>query len=132
MSYARLSSGYADPELNSDVYVYDDTSGGITIHVASHRYSNTTLLKPFTNEIALNLDALREYTEERIEWFASATLIPIGLPYDGISLYNLDPEDAIAFLELLLKTGYWLHHRIIDELKYEYLDNIHEDTKENK
>lgn len=116
MSYARFACGYEDPELNSDIYIYNDIQGGITLHVADHRLRNTTFRKNISSDIIHNIVLYtKHYVDDQL-WNESAAYERIGLSYDGVTLHCLHPKDAIAFIKILIKEGYHIPTHIIPNI----------------
>lgn len=118
MSYCRFSTG----DGQCDLYVYEDASGGVTIHVASYRLVyNEPLPAPvdllgdeLTEEI---LDRLMERNRLMDGIRARAERVRIGLPMDGKSFYCLEFDDAVATLLELKGMGYRFPDSVIESVK---------------
>lgn len=115
MSYARFSH-------SSDVYVYVSWDGGWQIHVAKYRYVNT---EPFPTMDGIHPTDTQSYNRRYLEqktWLESATIEPIGLPYDGESYVEKSPGAAADRLEELRSAGYMVQQYAIDLLRGESLE----------
>jgi hypothetical protein len=143
MSYCRFSS----MNWMSDVYVYEDVSGGWTTHVARSRR-----VVPPVPDISVSLSSVvhrwsRAYWDRELReivypslwrkrvsnvWFdiisfwhsrvhmgslALIPLHPIGLPFDGESFNDPTAEDCADRLEWLLEMGYRVPRSAIDALR---------------
>lgn len=124
MSYCRWSSD----NFRSDVYVYEDASGGWTTHVAKRR-----LVLPAVPAIPfLWLDVFmgKRSMVHRMAcrlWAWSNRLhlwtvrhFPhrvIGLSYDGKTMNHETPSECADFLERLRALGYYVPQPAIDQLR---------------
>lgn len=111
MSYCRWSSEC----WKSDVYVYEDTSGGFTIHVAGRRYVSDTP-RPVLSENATIEEEIKYFIEDCSAWVKTATLEPIGLSEDGKSFNVETPKEAADKLIELQELGYCVPEYAIDAL----------------
>ena len=112
MSYCRWSS----EDFQCDVYVYEDCSGGFTVHVADNK---PVFKEPLPKEIPFD-------TEHQKEWFdrhkkvmsmvSGSKRKKIGLPHDG-KTYNYDTAEEMAeFLRELKVLGYYVPEYAIENL----------------
>jgi hypothetical protein len=119
MSWCRFSTILPN-KRTSDLYIYDDFYGGVTIHVAAAKRANiekAPLLSPIGT--ISSEEWLIEYTK-RMEWFRdNKEFENIGLKYDGESFCNLDKETLISTLHILKKEGYQFPETVF-ELAIEY------------
>lgn len=103
MSWCRFSTILPNNKT-SDLYVYEDSIGGVTIHIASARKVNMEKT-PHTSYVTPE-DWMVAY-EDRMNWMkTNKEFENIGLNYDGESFYNLDKESLINTLKLLKEEGY--------------------------
>ena len=108
MSYCRWSSD----DFQSDVYVYEDVSGGWTTHVAARRVSfSREGLPPVEDYIARDSEILSR--------MAAAEYSPIGLPHDGASFNDPTASACADRLEALRVVGYTVPQDAIDALRAE-------------
>lgn len=127
MSYARWSTD----DFKCDLYIYEDVSGGWTIHVAGNRTVWLVDLpeeEPFTpgdGDSYLRYFARhRKVLDMLDEQYDGINFKrePIDLPHAGES-FNLDSPgktaDAVAMLRDL---GYSVPYEVIDELRAEQAD----------
>lgn len=119
MSYCRFSSD----DFQSDVYVYEDVSGGFTTHVASKR---RVFKGPLPPRLPLPEKTDRQWAEcylarerEVMRMVGEADLVDIGLPYDGQTFNDPTPGAAADRLEMLRKAGYNVPQSAIDMLREE-------------
>lgn len=116
MSYCRFSS------LNwgCDVYVYEDTYGGWTTHVAGRR----RLFRPIPDLpfwVSNNFPNLWTFWHNHVH-MAMLKFIPlrkIGLPYDGRTLSEETALDCARVLEALRFMGYRVPKSVIKTLREE-------------
>ena len=102
MSYCRFSTD----DYECDLYVYDDTNGGITIHVARVR---RVLKEPLPPKIKMTPDNISKWMERNsqvIKILEEADLVKIGLDFDGQSFYGLERDQAADLIEALINLGY--------------------------
>lgn len=109
MSYCRWSSDNWD----SDVYCYEDVSGGYTTHVAGNRITS-----PVTPLDMANIDTSYKQQAKDLK---DCTRGDIGLPYDGESYNDSTLEEFRDRLLLLKQAGYhvpdFVFETIEDEIK---------------
>lgn len=113
MSYCRWSHG-------SDVYVYEDVSGGWTTHVAGCRHSNPAPYPQVPDGWWLmpTDEALALYRDQQA-WYKAASTVPIGLAMDGQSFNDDTPGECADRLEELKGMGYEVPQCVIDSLREE-------------
>jgi hypothetical protein len=117
MSYCRWSSD----GWRSDVYVYEDVSGGWTTHVAGRKRTHPEECPklPWDRDAP---DWEKRFTaayEAERKWVDESTLEPIGLPHDGESFNDPTPGDCADRLEALRALGYHVPQHAIDTLRAE-------------
>jgi len=122
MSYCRFSclNGY------SDVYVYADTSGGWTTHVAGQR---PPAGKPYSGlELALVGDGTEThpawvlFKESELleqEWSDANPAQPIDHPEAGESFNHSEPGECADNLERLKSEGFIIPFGVIQQLRSE-------------
>lgn len=99
MSWIRWSSICNNGKL-SDLYIYEDISGSIALHIAKARRKN------IENAPQLDITNPESYQEYR-EWLKSnKDFESIDLEYAGESFYFDDTEELISMLEKLKSLGY--------------------------
>lgn len=123
MSWCRWSS-ICENNLTSSLYIYDDCSGGVTIHVSGMKREGEENAPKITAEFTKeSVDLWLKQQKERDEWISKNTkLVPIGLKYDGESFYNLDKDSIGPILDMLKKEGY-----NFPEYVYEYVDEMEDE-----
>lgn len=103
VSYCRWSSD----NWRSDVYAYEDVSGGFTTHVACSRYESDTPIPEMPAAWhKLPADEFMRIYEAQSEWVSAANLVPIGLPFDGESFSDETIEELRDRLIWLRGLGY--------------------------
>jgi hypothetical protein len=107
MSWCRWST-LCENNLTSSLYIYDDYSGGVTIHVSAMKRQGEENAPKITAEFTREtVELWLKQNEERDNWVKNnTTLVPIGLKYDGQSFYNLDKESIVPILDMLKNEGY--------------------------
>ena len=115
MSYCRWSSD----DFACDLYCYADVNGGWTTHVAGSRYSGEI---PKVEDALLSSDT-EEYARQcqaQTDFLKDAQLVPIGLPYDGMTFRDPTLEAFRARVAMLIEAGYrcpeWLLASIDEEI----------------
>jgi hypothetical protein len=114
MSYCRWSSD----DYRCDVYVYEDSAGGWTTHVARVRVLGTVPPAPrlddpdFVRKAPIALRAQHEYVMNAIRQ-------PIGLPHDGKRFNDPSPGECAARLQRLKDMGYLVPDYAIEALMKE-------------
>jgi hypothetical protein len=137
MSYARWSSD----NFRSDVYVYEDASGGWTTHVASKKlvwppipalpiqwlpdlggtWDRTARRMQYPSRwraaVARMLGRIWSLSIDLHHWSVRAIpLSPIGWAFDGLSFSDPTPGMCAARLEMLDAMGYRVPARCIEAL----------------
>lgn len=110
MSYCRWSCD----DFKSDVYVYECVDGSWTTHVASNRVIGEVPPVPW-----LSSENVAEYVEaskRRHEYLDTAEHRLIGLPHDGKTFKDGDPEECKATLLMLRTAGYYVPEHAIHGL----------------
>jgi len=119
MSYCRFSTD----DYTCDLYVYDDAGGGVTVHVAGSRYlyrrEDLPPVVPLTDATIPQWTERHRRVSQLVE---KAERVRITLPHAGESRYNLDPEDAVAFLRELQDLGYHFPAAVIAAIEDEHGD----------
>jgi len=119
MSYCRWSSN----DFQCDVYVYEDTCGGWTTHVANNRVVYAEPLPPPVPFDEDNMDAWLERHNKVTEMVHESERVPIGGPSDGQTFNDETAEACVARLEVLRSEGYIVPQYAIDVLREESLDS---------
>lgn len=118
MSYCRWSTD----DYQCDVYVYGDTRGGWTTHVASARYAYK---EPLPAEVEFDPAddtswsawlARREAVQRMVD---EADRVAIGLPHDGETFNDDTPGDCADRLERLRGLGYRVPQDAVEALRQE-------------
>ena len=100
MSYCRFSSD----GFRCDLYLYEDTGGGWTLHIAGARVPEDAPTVP-----ELTPGNVWEYSEalnQLIEYLRVAERTALDLPYAGESKRFTDPRELYLFLDELRELGY--------------------------
>jgi hypothetical protein len=106
MSWCRFST-ILENNKTSDLYIYEDCMGGVTIHVASAKRVGIKNAPPLPNISYVSTEQWMIAYEDRMNWMkTNKEFENIGLNYDGESFYNLDKESLINTLKLLKEEGY--------------------------
>jgi len=118
MSWCRFST-ICDNNISSQLYVYDDCMGGVTIMVAGNKQLNEENAPriPSLNDVNFIRMSNRERTDwfwhwdhckqERDKWLEeNSKYVPIGLEYDGETFNVSDKEELIDLLTKLRDVGY--------------------------
>lgn len=106
MSWCRFST-ICDNNKSSNLYIYDDVNGGVTVHIAS--------MKRINEELAPRMPNLSDVTPA--EWIMAnhrredflkdiGPLVEINLPYSGETHNFNDKEELLEFLYKLKELGY--------------------------
>ena len=118
MSICRFS----DNDYQCDLYVYHDTLGGITIHVAGNRVQYNKQLPTY-----VDMDNFSEWIKRHnivSEMFDQSEKVKIDLPYADESFYGLSPQEAHSKVDELIRLGYNCPEYVLNEL---YCIAIYED-----
>lgn len=114
MSYCRWSSD----DFDCDVYVYEDTAGGWTTHVAGMRVSiDRSGLPPEDADVVGSWIGRYQAVMDLVQF---AGRQPIGLPHDGETFSDPTPGACADRLEELRALGYHVPQWAIDELRKEH------------
>ena len=121
MSYCRWSSD----DYQCDVYVYPDSRGGWTTHVAGRRVifgaplpEPAPLPHPFTDA---QFDAWADRHRKVQDMLDMAERVDIGLPHDGETFNDPTPGDCAERLQSLRNAGYNVPQYAVDALLEESL-----------
>lgn len=117
MSYCRWSSD----NMKSDVYAYEDCSGGYTIHIRNSHPINAEILPDFPKEIT-GENVLRWHNERR-KVIDDLIYKPIGLDYDGQTVVCSEIEDLHRTLVCLRDIGYYVPDVAFDMIEEEIVDD---------
>ena len=122
MSYCRWSCD----NHKSDIYCYEDVSGGWTIHVAGRRRIGDVpdvnwrlLLSGADNDVA-------EWTRQnkaQQDALDKTDLVKIGLPYDGQSFNEPTLEKFRSRVVMLKEAGYHVPDWVIPVIDEEIAEN---------
>jgi hypothetical protein len=117
MSYCRFGPG-------SDLYIYEDFSGGITIHVASSRHilpddmpANSASLAAGLVKGDITPEEFSHQHRAYLDTLAKCPLKRIGLPRDGESFNVADHEEAARLVDDLAAEGYQVAPLVAAELR---------------
>lgn len=119
MSYCRWSSD----DFKCDLYIYEDTSGGFTTHVAGRKHTGDIPTVPTFGTVTM-----QEWTEanqKQSDWLVKADYKEIDLPYAGETFNDETLEDLLLRVENLISLGYRVPKYVIQTIKEEIIDNIH-------
>jgi hypothetical protein len=115
MSYCRWSSDH----WRCDVYCYANVSGAWTTHVAARRIvgevPHESAWADFLAEKITPADFARMYGEQ-MRFLKTATMVLIGLPFDGESFDDEGPMGMHARLTELKAIGYNVPEHVFAEL----------------
>ena len=128
MSYCRWSSD----NYKSDFYVYEDVSGGWTIHMAARRVVGDVppLEWPKDPTDKAQQDAFMRSYRAQSEFFDTATREDIGLPHDGESYGFATAGECADKCEELAALGYHLPAGVVEALRQEDADPHHLEKEE--
>ncbi len=118
MSYCRWSTN----DFQCDVYVYEDSWGGWTTHVASTRYVLAGPLPPpavFDPDDDTSWEAWLSRHQQVQRMVDQADRVKIDLPHAGETFNDDTPAGCADRLEMLLGLGYVVPQDVIDELRQE-------------
>ena len=118
MSYCRWSTD----DSKSDIYCYEDCSGGWTTHVAAKRYIYTT---PLPTVIPFDTEHLEEWFDRSRkvrEILDTFELVKIELPHAGETFNDPTAQETAGRLMMLREIGYNVPQYAIDELVSEGSD----------
>ncbi len=106
MSYCRWSSD----NMRSDVYAYEDCTGGYTIHVRSVHPVNPEILPEFPIQALKSgdVEAIKRWQEEDREAHYELVYEDNNLPYDDDTLHASDIYDLKEKLDWLKTVGYYV------------------------
>jgi hypothetical protein len=124
MSYCRFSSD----DFKSDVYVYEDITGGWTIHVASSRIIGDIPKIPKLTEISTD-DFMKTY-KKQMKFLKTAKRKKIELKYDGETFNTESPIDCAIQLIKIKEEGYHIPNGVIDTLINEDMPKINQGEPE--
>jgi hypothetical protein len=117
MSYCRWSSS----NFACDLYVYEDSGGGWTVHVAGFRIVDK--VPPVIYPVDQSVEALDRFVVShaaQMQAVMGAKHEPIGLPHDGESFYSLPTAAACADkIEELIAMGYRAPAYVVRDLREE-------------
>lgn len=102
MSYCRFSSD----DFRSDVYIYADSGGGYTTHVASHRYDGEIPSVASAFGEPFNVNRAVELFKEQSDFIQSATMTKIGGQFDGQTFSDPTLGTLLARMNELAAAGY--------------------------
>lgn len=120
MSWCRWSS-VCENNITSSLYIYDDCSGGVTIHVSGMKREGEENAPKVTAEFTKeSIELWLKQMDERDKWVReNCALVPIGLEFDGESFYNLDKDSIVPTLDKLREVGYNFPNYV-----YDYVDEL--------
>lgn len=119
MSYCRWSSD----DFSCDLYVYADTSGGFTIHVAGYRVLGEV---PKIDWRYLNgddepgaIDRFVQSQHAQMDYLQTAKREPIELPHAGETFSEPDAMACAERVQRLLDLGYRAPDGVVKALREE-------------
>ena len=115
MSYCRWSSD----NWRSDVYVYEDTNGGWTTHIAGRRRTGLDTLPPDPLTLDMSDPEWLDKYKAHDKALEALPFEEINLPLVGKSFNDSDPGACADRLEMLRGLGYHVPQYAIDELREE-------------
>lgn len=125
MSWCRFSTVLPN-NRTSDLYIYEDCIGGVTVHVASAKRIGIENAPLLPNISRVSSEEWLVAYEDRMNWIKTHEEFKnIGLKYDGESFYNLDKESLIDILKILKDEGYEFPDNIFT-LAEEYEESLEE------
>ena len=125
MSWCRFST-ILENNKTSDLYIYEDCMGGVTIHVASAKRVGIENAPLLPNISYISPEKWMIAYEDRMNWMRTHQEFEnIGLKYDGESFHNLDKESLINILKILKDEGYEFPDHVFT-LAEEYEESLEE------
>lgn len=124
MSYCRFSSnnGYCE------VYVYADTNGGWTTHVAAYRRPLGAPPSPYETFLAdgqnFDMEKYKRMEKAWYEWAEKNPRFPINHPEAGHSFNHGTPKECAVNLGRLRSEGFEVPQYAIDALLEEEKENV--------
>ena len=120
MSYCRFSSD----NWKSDVYVYEDVSGGWTTHVAGAKRATEPPNDRFSDFLddKITAEEFVRLHKDTMAALETIPLIPIDLPHAGESFSDSGPKECAEPLIMLRGLGYHVPQYAIDDLLQEAKD----------
>lgn len=113
MSYCRWSTD----DFQCDLYVYESVSGYWSTSVAARRHVFASELPPKVEDYTSRAWVERHF--EVMSMLETATLVPIGLPYDGMCFDDPDAESCADRCQMLRDAGYRFPDSVIEDLRAE-------------
>lgn len=110
-SYCKWSTD----NYQCDLCCYDGLSGGITIHVGTHRLKESPPALPSIENT--DIDDFLDSFNRHNEFMMTAVRVPIGLAYDGQTFRVKNEQIFLEKLELLKSAGYIFPHSLIQFLE---------------
>lgn len=117
MTYCRWSSD----NWKSDVYCYEDVSGGWTTHVAGRRRVGEIpddRFKDFVDK-KIGIDEYMRLHNEHMDAMSASELVDIGLRHDGAHFNDSTLEQFRDRLIMLRDVGYHVPAYVFDEIAEE-------------
>lgn len=102
MSFCRWSSD----NWHCDLYCYEDSSGGITTHVAHNRVIGEIPEAPMSLIMDGKYKKFLKLHKKQMAFLEEAKHEKIGLPHDGLSFNDLDYVSFLVRLQQLREAGY--------------------------
>ena len=116
MSYCRWSSD----NWKCDLYCYEDSGGGWTIHVAGNRIDVELPELPDMD----NIEEWHKVHQKQMALLDDCKRVKIDLEYTGESFYRLDLEGFLDKLIELREIGYNFPDYVLKEVREEIKDEI--------
>ncbi len=104
MTFCRWS----DLDYGCDLYVYADVDGGYRTQVAETRVQWTPPKSPYDLKLVTELSpaAYKKVARDYHKALDNAPRRRIGLPYDGKSFWDKEPEAVLERVQMLIEMGY--------------------------
>jgi hypothetical protein len=124
MAYCRFSP-------TSDVYCYEDVSGGWTTHVAGVRYVDFGKGAPrFSKSVMKKVRLLKKYARKLKQYRDNTKLLRIDLPYAGEHFNDGTVQEARDRLLWLKELGYCVPKFAIERMNDEIAEGLKEEMSE--
>lgn len=116
MSYCRFSC----LDFGCDVYAYEDSAGGYTIHLAHNRVVGTIPTVPGLG--AVSTQAYLTAHNAQLDFVTAAPRERLTLPHAGETLHERSLEDLLDRLQALRTLGYRFPDHVLDVIESEIED----------
>lgn len=117
MSWCRFST-ICENNISSDIYVYEDVIGGVTIHIAERKRKYEEFAPRMPNFQEVTPAEWIMANHRRSDWLEyNAPFYDINLPYAGETFNFNNKDDLIEKLDELRELGYNFPERVFDFAK---------------